>query len=154
MRYTINSDLTAVPEYVDKIKILKWLGTKEAGTLQVLVHPIIQIGKLLSINPIYILAHAILESGWGQSRIAKEKNNLFGYGAYDADPYDSAFTFPNRECCILFVIWKISRHYLDKDGKYYGGEPSLWGMNKKYASDSGWADKIVGIMNQIEEFNG
>ncbi len=31
------------------------------------------------LNPIYILAHAIWESGWGRSTIARIKNNLFGY---------------------------------------------------------------------------
>jgi len=42
------------------------------------------------INPIFILALAIHESGWGKSQIARAKNNLFGWGAVDADPFNRA----------------------------------------------------------------
>jgi hypothetical protein len=45
------------------------------------------------INAAMELAFAIHESGWGNSLIAKDKNNLFGINAYDSDPYNSATTF-------------------------------------------------------------
>ena len=45
------------------------------------------------INALYLLAHSALESDWGRSKIAKDKNNFFGITAYDTTPYLSAKTF-------------------------------------------------------------
>ena len=42
------------------------------------------------INALYLIAHSALESSWGRSQIAKDKNNFFGIAAYDTTPYDSA----------------------------------------------------------------
>lgn len=48
------------------------------------------------INASYIVAHAILETGWGRAKIYREKNNLFGWGAEDSDPYTGAKRFDSR----------------------------------------------------------
>ena len=50
-----------------------------------------------NINGIFLASMAIHESGWGSSKIAKDKKNLFGFGAYDRIPYDSAVTFATYE---------------------------------------------------------
>ncbi len=47
--------------------------------------------KKYNINGIFLASIAIHESGWGTSQIANDKNNLFGYGSYDATPYESSF---------------------------------------------------------------
>ena len=49
--------------------------------------------KKYNINGIFLASIAIHESGWGTSNIAKDKNNLFGYGAYDETPYESSLDF-------------------------------------------------------------
>lgn len=103
------------------------------------------------INPCYILAHAILESGWGRSKIAREKSNLFGYKAYDSSPYESAMSFVSYWHCIDTVIKHVHDNYLTPGGKYYNG-PTLGGMNQKYASDKEWSTKIRKIMNDIYKF--
>ena len=41
------------------------------------------IEKQYNINGIFVAAVGIHESNWGTSKIAQEKYNLFGYGAYD-----------------------------------------------------------------------
>ena len=43
--------------------------------------------KETGLNPIYLFAHAAAESSYGNSYIAKEKNNFFGINAVDSDPY-------------------------------------------------------------------
>ena len=48
-----------------------------------------------NINGLFVAAVAIHESGWGTSKISLDKNNLFGYGAYDSTPYNSAYNFKN-----------------------------------------------------------
>jgi beta-N-acetylglucosaminidase len=116
-----------------------------------LIHGIEDASFRYKLNPIYILAHAILESGWGRSKIAKEKNNLFGYKAYDADPYGNAMSFRSYLHCIDVVMKHVHGNYLIPGGKYYNG-PTLKGMNKKYATDPAWATKIRKIMNDIYLF--
>lgn len=97
----------------------------------------------------YLAAHAVLESAWGRSKIAQQKKNLFGFQAYDSSPYESAKAFPSFEECIYYVARYVARNYLNPDGKYYNG-PTLRGMNKRYATDPKWADKIAALMAKIE----
>ena len=52
-----------------------------------------EIEQKYNINGVFLASVAIHESGWGTSLIAKDKNNLFGYGAYDSSPYQSSFSF-------------------------------------------------------------
>jgi hypothetical protein len=49
------------------------------------------------LNAHYLTAHAALESAWGTSAIARDKNNILGFMAYDDSPYLSAATFINRQ---------------------------------------------------------
>ena len=100
------------------------------------------------LNPVYILAHAILESGWGRSKIAREKNNLFGYKAYDSSPYESAMKFVDYPTCIDTVMGAVKKEYLTPGGKYFNGA-TLEGMNVRYATDKTWSEKIRNIMNRI-----
>ena len=96
----------------------------------------------------YFVAHAILESAWGTSAIARDKHNLFGFGADDANPYQDAATFPSFDACIQYVAQFIAQNYLSPTGRYYHG-PTLRGMNVDYASDPYWASKIARIANTI-----
>lgn len=106
------------------------------------------------INGVVMLSIAILESDYGKSRIAKDKNNLLGYGAKDSSPYESAVTFKDFNNCIETVAPLLIENYLMKDGKYYNGS-TLNGMNVKYCSSSLWASKVsnimVDLMTKLEE---
>ena len=51
------------------------------------------IEQQYKINGIFVAAIGIHESAWGTSQIAKNKKNLFGYGAYDSNPYNGAYQF-------------------------------------------------------------
>ncbi len=96
----------------------------------------------------YLLAHAIEESGWGTSALAVNKHNLFGYEAYDANPYGDGMTFASDEACILYVAQKISENYLTPGGSFYHG-PTLLGMNVDYATDPNWSTNIANIAESI-----
>ena len=39
-----------------------------------------------NVNALYLMAHAIHESGWGTSILAQTKHNLYGINAVDSDP--------------------------------------------------------------------
>ncbi len=102
------------------------------------------------INARYLVAHAILETGWGTSWIAQVKHNLFGYGAFDRDPVRFAIFFPTYAAGIAAVSDEIRTGYLSPDGRWWRGFPTLRGVNRFYASDPHWADKIVVLANAID----
>ncbi|MGH0589938.1 S-layer homology domain-containing protein [Bacillus mycoides] len=103
------------------------------------------------VNALYLAAHAILESGYGKSEIAYQKHNLFGLRAYDGDPFKYAKYLPTYSDSIAYNANYVRERYLEEDGMHYNG-PTLAGMNVKYASDKGWANKIAGIMGRIKPF--
>lgn len=121
-----------------------------AGTqLEGLGEAYVEAEKKFKVNSLYLIAHSALESGWGQSRLSINKNNLFGIQAYDDNPYESASYFESKEECILFIAEYISNEYLVENGEHYNG-PNLAGMNEKYASDKEWAEKIAEIMSSVQ----
>ena len=99
------------------------------------------------INALYLIAQSALESSWGRSQIAKDKNNFFGIGAYDTTPYDSAKSFDDVDKGILAAAKWIRENYIDNGRTYLGNKSS--GMNVLYASDPYWGEKIASIMMRI-----
>ena len=111
------------------------------------------------INGIFIASIGIHESAWGTSKIASDKNNLFGFTAYDSDPYNSATTFDNYENAINKVAEILSTKYLHESGTkisdditasgtYFNGTTAK-AVNTRYASDTGWADKVFSYMQYL-----
>ena len=117
------------------------------------------IEKEYNINGIFVAAVGIHESNWGTSTIAKEKNNLFGYGAYDSNPYYGAYQFSNYSECIDLIARVFVKYYLNPKGtSIYGGEqavgsyyngPTLAGVNTKYATDKNWANGVYNHMKYL-----
>ena len=108
----------------------------------------VQAELAYGINAMFLTALAIHESQWGKSKLALEKNNLFGFGAYDADPYRFAKSFVSKPECIMQVAQFIREQYID--GQLSHGR-SLADINRKYASDPDWSQKVFGLMLQIDE---
>ena len=114
------------------------------------------VEKKYKINGIFLAAIGIHESAWGTSRIANDKINLFGYMAYDNDPYNSAKTFENYEDAINTVGEALATNYLyvrgtvinegiTAKGTYFNGTTAK-SVNVRYATDEGWADKVFSYM--------
>ena len=101
------------------------------------------------INALYLLAHSALESDWGRSKIARDKNNFFGITAYDTTPYLSAKTFDDVDKGILGATKWIKENYIDRGRTFLGNKAS--GMNVEYASDPYWGEKIASVMMKINE---
>ena len=101
------------------------------------------------INALYLLAHSALESDWGRSKIAKDKNNFFGITAYDTTPYLSAKTFDDVDKGILGATKWIKENYIDRGRTFLGNKE--YGMNVEYASDPYWGEKIASVMMKINE---
>ncbi len=117
------------------------------------------IEKQYNINGVFVAAVGIHESAWGTSKIALQKNNLFGYGAYDSNPYNGAYNFSNYSESIDLISRVFVKYYINPKGtSIYGGEKAvgtyyngsnLSGINKKYASDSNWANAVYSHMQYL-----
>jgi hypothetical protein len=131
--------------FAEKQSHLKGIGS---GTMEA--------SRKYRINPTYIISHAILETGWGNSSIYLDKNNLFGWGAADSDPYVGAKKFDTREECIDYVMDKVNDLYLSPGGRYFEKKPcpgnNSYGMNVHYASDPEWGAKIAKLARNIESW--
>ena len=76
-----------------------------------------------SINGIFIAAMGIHECSWGTSKLAINKYNLFGYGAYDSNPYNGAYTFSSYSESIDLIARVMAKYYLNPPGKIiYDGQ--------------------------------
>lgn len=117
------------------------------------------IEKQYNINGIFVAAVGIHESAWGTSKIALQKNNLFGYGAYDSSPYNSAYTYNDYSQSIDLIARVFVKYYLNPKGtSIYGGEiavgtyyngPTLTGVNTRYATDKNWANAVFSHMKYL-----
>ena len=117
------------------------------------------IERQYNINGIFVASIGIHESAWGTSRIARNKKNLFGYGAYDSSPYSSSSTFSSYSEGIDLIARVLVKYYLNPkgtsiyggetaNGKYYNGN-TLTAVNQKYATDKGWANKVYSYMEYL-----
>ena len=110
------------------------------------------VEQTYGINGVFVAAIGIHESAWGTSKIATNKNNLFGYGAYDMNAYASAYKYNKYDIGIDMIARILMKNYLNPKGtllynnekatgKYFNGN-TLSAVNKKYATDNKWADSV------------
>lgn len=150
--YTIDSNLldrTAVDRLTgaDIDKALRSVRANNNGLIGY-GQAFVDTGRALGINPLYIAAHAAWETGWGTSAIWRDKNNPFGYGAFDRCAYSCAVKYSSKSEGISKGMSYIYRDYLASGGKYNHGT-TLRGMNVHYASDQNWKNGIASIMNSF-----
>ena len=70
------------------------------------------------VNAAVLVAIAMHESGFGTSDIARVKKNLFGYHAYDRDPFKWAETFPSYAAGVDVVAKYLHDDYLVPTGQF------------------------------------
>lgn len=121
-------------------------GTPLAGIGEALV----EAEQATGINALILAAICAHESGWGTSRLARDKNNLAGLGAYDGQEYSAGIRFDSRADSIMYLARLLATHYAP-GGKYFGGSFDLTGVGVRYASDPAWARKVAGCMKRIVE---
>lgn len=112
-----------------------------------------------NVNGIFLAAVAIHESAWGTSKMAQNKNNLFGYGAYDSNPSDNAYVFNNVSEGIDLLARVFAKYYLNPkgtviynneraSGSHYNGS-TVAGVNKHYATDTNWSNAVFKWMQYL-----
>lgn len=98
-------------------------------------------------NALMMFGTALNESASGTSKIAMDKNNLFGYGAADSCAYDCAYSYSTVRDSIMDYAKRTGSSYsLVTGAYYYGGHygNKSSGRNVKYASDPYWGEKQAG----------
>lgn len=117
------------------------------------------VEKEYGINGVFVAAIGVHESAWGTSKIAKDKQNLFGYGAYDMNAYASAYSYNGYAAGIDMIARVLMKNYLNPkgtiiyngeiaSGKYYNGK-TLEAVNKRYATDKKWANSVYYWMQYL-----
>lgn len=116
------------------------------------------------INSLLTYAIACLESAYGRSHIAVDKNNLYGWGAIDSDPSGGAYHFASVEQSVTEMMGYNLSYYMaakesvvnEDDQRYHGMSPGnkASGINVSYASDPYWGQKVAGRAYLIDRYHG
>lgn len=118
------------------------IDAKLVGTgLQGLGSAFVEAEQKYNVNAWFLAGLAIHESAYGSSKIAVDKNNVFGFQAYDSSPYESARSFATKEEGVDHVAKYISEAYLTPGGTYYNGV-SIDSIGKRYATDPNWSNAV------------
>ena len=113
----------------------------------------VSLGDEYGCNGALIYALACQESAYGTSTYAVDRNNLFGWNAYDDSPSDAS-SFSSVDVAIKEHMGRNLRKYMDYtdsryNGTYVGSKGS--GFNLKYASDPYWGIKIGAIYYNMDK---
>ena len=153
------------PNNVSEETLNNYLADK--GVMKGMGAAFIEAAKEYNVSEVYLVAHACLESGNGTSQLATgvEVNgttvyNLFGIGAYDANPvgngsqraYSQGWT--SVEAAIQGGAKWISETYVNSsDGRQNTLYQMLWNPENpgthQYATDIGWAVKQAVSIEKI-----
>ena len=153
------------PNNVSEETLNNYLADK--GVMKGMGAAFIEAAKEYNVSEVYLVAHACLESGNGTSQLATgvEVNgttvyNLFGIGAYDANPvgngsqraYSQGWT--SVEAAIKGGAKWISENYVNSpDGRQNTLYKMLWNPENpgthQYATDFGWAVKQAVSIEKI-----
>ena len=100
------------------------------------------------INALVLAAIIVHESGWGRSRLAREKNNLAGLGAYDDQEYSAGIRFDSRADSIMYLARLLAMHYAP-GGKHFGGSHDLQGSVQGMLPIPGGPRRWPGICGRL-----
>ena len=155
----------SMPSGVDESVLKSFLDNK--GILKGQEKVFIEAGKKYNVNEIYLVAHALLETGNGKSKLAQGINvngkkvyNMFGIGAIDSNPigggskyaYNAGWDTPEKAIMggAKFVSEQYINHAMYAQNTLY---EMRWNparpCSHQYATDIAWATKQAVRIEQI-----
>lgn len=139
---------TAYKRYKDATKKSKLIGLGQITK---------DFEKYYKINAFMVISTAIIESDYGMSANAQNKNNLFGIKVYDSNPSAGTSFKTTRDCVAELVNQYLNKNYVPVNGAYANsgilGNKSR-GVNVRYATDPNWGQKIAGQMYMLDQEMG
>lgn len=118
---------------------------------------LVEMQNTYGVNALAIAGVAANESAWGTSKIAMEKNNLFGLNAVDSAPEMASYYESVAKCIKDFSETYMSKRYLRAGYTYYKGGflgAKSGGANVSYASDPYWGEKAANVMWNLDRSSG
>lgn len=132
---TVKSDSGLFEVQIEEI----FKGTSLAG--YGLEKAILEVEEEYGINAFFTIAVMKLESAIGKSKIAMDKNNLFGLNAIDGDEYNQALSFNSKADSVRKFGQLISINYINK------GYTTLEKVASKYCeANPKWPGLVKSIM--------
>lgn len=120
--------------------------TAKTSKMYGLGYAFIEMQNKYGVNALQAFSKAVSESNYGTSRIAMDKNNLFGIGATDDKPYENAKDYKAGPAASVDDYGKLIGYSSYNNpwasvyhGGHYGNKGS--GLNVSYASDQYWGEK-------------
>ena len=111
-----------------------------------------QVQEQYGVPPLVTLGQAALETGFGTSNFARERNNFFGMNAIDSDP-NQAYGYSDPGASFMDYGRLISQEpryaqaYAQREDPY----AMLAGIRQAgYATDPNYIQKVHSIMQQLE----
>lgn len=102
-----------------------------------------------------VMAQGIIESASGTSHIAVDKNNFFGIGAIDSDPYNHAYSYSSAT-----EGWEGYFNFIEQNSRYknagafnHAGDPYGYISALKtagYATDPNYVSKVSSYINAVK----
>lgn len=130
---------------------------KPNNALSNLTEHFLKAEKNYDINAVILLSIACLESNYGLSKLAVEKNNLFGIDARDSLQGTNKYgkDFETKEDCIDHAGHRLGCQYLKRDSKadwrYCDGKQDIYSVGKKWCSKASWADSVISVATRLEK---
>lgn len=104
---------------------------------------ILEIEDEYGINAYFTIAVMKLESGNGKSKLAKNKNNLFGLNATGSNAHKRAFSFDTKGDSVKKFGQLLAKNYVGK------GYTTIEKIAKKYCpANPKWASLVTNIMKR------
>ncbi len=137
--YIISSDYDVTQKISNDIQIIDFIIKND---LNLNGNDLVELAKIYDIEPAFLLATWILETGWGTSLLWNNKNNAGGIVCNnDYCDYENQFTG-------LAALAQLTNSYTEGSISFVGKRVSVKEIREKW-SESEDAETIIGIMNMI-----
>ena len=114
-----------------------------AGTsLEGIENAVVEVEEVYGINALFTIALAQIESGHGESYLARSRNNLFGIAAYDGNEGAASY-FSSKSECVRQWGELIKKAYFDC------GRTNPYSIGSKYASNPNWGSDVESQMSSL-----
>lgn len=106
----------------------------------------ITASKESGLDPVFIFALASHESNFGRSKLATNKQNYMGIGAFDSSPYTSALTLGStfEEGIIANACWVADKYYNQGQTTL---NKMIYGKKQYSTSADSWISAVSSIMS-------
>lgn len=113
-------------------------------TLKKYAWAFLEAERQYNVNAVFLSAVAALESGWGESSVARNRNNFFGWKGKGGYKH-----FDSPADGIMYVAKHLRNSYLTPGGGCFRGY-EIEDIARCYCPGGNWASAVRGLMRMIE----